>query len=72
MPEHANFLTLVLAHFRDTLEHNTSLLGRTIVGNEEPTWASFEPLAASLFVVCLILVFALASSSATAKRNRRQ
>jgi F-type H+-transporting ATPase subunit a len=63
MPEHANFLTLVLAHFRDTLEHNTSLLGRTIVGNEEPTWASFEPLAASLLVVCLILVFALAVKS---------
>jgi F-type H+-transporting ATPase subunit a len=63
MPEHANFLTLVLAHFSETLEHNTSLLGRTIVGNEEPTWASFEPLAASLLVVCLILVFALAVKS---------
>jgi len=60
MPEHANFLTLVLAHFRDTLEHNTSILGRSVVGSEEPTWASFEPLAASLFVAFLALVFALA------------
>jgi F-type H+-transporting ATPase subunit a len=59
MPEHANFLTLILAHFRDTLEHNTSLLGRSIVGGVDPTWASFEPLAASLFVVLLVLAFAL-------------
>ena len=63
MPEHANFLTLVLAHFRETLEHNTSVLGRSIVGNENPTWASFEPLAASLLVVLVILVFALAVKS---------
>lgn len=63
MPEHANFLTLVLAHFRQTLEHNTALLGRSVVGNETPTWASFEPLAASLFVTCIILVFALAVRS---------
>jgi F-type H+-transporting ATPase subunit a len=63
MPEHANFLTLILAHFRETLEHNTALLGRSVVGGEKPTWASFEPLAASLLVVCLILVFALAVKS---------
>jgi F-type H+-transporting ATPase subunit a len=63
MPEHANFLTLILAHFRDTLEHNTSLLGRSVVGNVEPTWQSFEPLAASLLVVLLILVFSLAVKS---------
>jgi F-type H+-transporting ATPase subunit a len=63
MPEHANFLTLILAHFRETLEHNTALLGRSVVGGEEPTWASFEPLAASLLVVCLILVFSLAVKS---------
>jgi F-type H+-transporting ATPase subunit a len=63
MPEHANFLTLILAHFRETLEHNTSLLGRSFIGNEQPTWASFEPLAASLLVMCLVLVFALAVKS---------
>jgi F-type H+-transporting ATPase subunit a len=60
MPEHANFLTLILAHFRDTLDHNTSVLGRSIVGDLEPTWASFEPLAASLLVALLVLGFALA------------
>ncbi len=59
MPEHASFLTLILAHFKDTLEHNRSLLGASVVGKVPPTWESFEPLAASLFVVALVLVVAL-------------
>lgn len=59
MPEHASFLTLILAHFKDTLEHNTSLLGRSVVGNVPPSWESFEPLAASLFVFALVVVIAL-------------
>jgi len=59
MPEHASFLTLILAHFRDTLEHNKSLLGDSVVGKVPPSWASFEPLAASLFVVLLVLTVAL-------------
>jgi len=59
MPEHASFLTLILAHFKDTLEHNTSLLGASVVGNVPPTWQSFEPLAASLLVVLVVLAIAL-------------
>ena len=60
MPEHSSFLTLILAHFEDTLEHNTELIGRSVVGDVEPTWASFEPLVASLFVVLVIVVFGFA------------
>ena len=59
MPEHASFLTLILAHFRDTLDHNKGLLGDSIVGKVPPSWQSFEPLAASLFVVALVLGIAL-------------
>ena len=59
MPEHASFLTLILAHFKDTLEHNTELLGASIVGKVPPTWHSFEPLAASLFVFALVIVLAV-------------
>jgi len=59
MPEHASFLTLVLAHFRDTLDHNTSLLGRSVVGDVAPSWHSFEPLAASLLVATVIIVISL-------------
>jgi F-type H+-transporting ATPase subunit a len=66
MPEHANFLTLILAHFRETLEHNTSLLGRSVVEKVDPTWHSFEPLAASLFVLLVILAVTLATRSGLA------
>ena len=58
MPEHANFLTLLLAHFHETLEHNTSLLGKTLVGGVEPTWASFEPLAAAVLAATILLLVA--------------
>lgn len=60
MPEHASFLTLVLAHFKDTLEHNADLIGQSLVGKVDPSWASFEPLAASVLVFVIILLFASA------------
>ncbi len=69
MPEHASFLTLILAHFKDTLEHNTSLLGASIVGNVPPTWHSFEPLAASLFVFALVIVLAVVARSRLANAD---
>jgi len=59
MPDHANWLTLLLAHVRDTLEHNTSALGDSLVGQHAPTWASFEPIAASLAVVLVILLISM-------------
>lgn len=59
MPNHANWLTLLLAHVRDTLEHNTNALGDTLLDENAPTWASFEPIAASLFVALLILLISL-------------
>ena len=59
MPEHSSFLTLILAHFRETLEHNTSLLGQSIVAKTDPTWQSFEPLAASILVATLVVLMSL-------------
>jgi F-type H+-transporting ATPase subunit a len=59
MPEHATWLTLLLAHMRETLEHNTSALGDTLVNHNPATWASFEPIAAALFVAVLILLIAM-------------
>lgn len=63
MPEHSTWLTLVLAHVKDTLEHNARHLGATFVGGEAPTWQSWEPVASSLFVVALVLLFALSVRS---------
>lgn len=59
MPEHANWLTLLLAHVRGTLEHNTDALGNTLLGDHPPTWQSFEPIAASLVVAITVLLFSL-------------
>ena len=56
MPEHSSWLTLILSHFRETLDHNADMLGESIVGKQAPTWQSFEPLAASLFIVTLIVL----------------
>ncbi len=59
MPEHSTWLTLALAYVKDTLEHNAHQLGATFIGGEAPTWQSWEPLAASLFVMILVLLFAV-------------
>jgi F-type H+-transporting ATPase subunit a len=58
MPEHSSWLTLILSHFRETLEHNADILGDTLVGKHAPTWQSFEPLVAALFIFVLILLLA--------------
>jgi F-type H+-transporting ATPase subunit a len=59
MPEHSSWLTLILSHFKDTLEHNADVLGNSVVGKQAPTWHGFEPLFASLFVMTLILLIAV-------------
>jgi len=58
MPDHASWLTLILAHAKDTLEHNAHLLGAAIIGGEKPEWFSWEPIAASLLVMAIVLLFA--------------
>lgn len=64
MPEHASFLTLVLGHFKETLEHNTGLIGQSLVEGVPPSWNSFEPLVASL------LVFTIAILASVSVRNK--
>jgi len=59
MPEHATWLTLLLAHVKDTLDHNASVLGDSVVGDHPPSWASFEPIAAALFVALVVLLVAV-------------
>jgi F-type H+-transporting ATPase subunit a len=59
MPEHATFFTLLLAYARETLQENADALGETLVRHEPPTWQSFEPLAASLFILLVVLAIAI-------------
>lgn len=58
MPEHSNFLTIVLGYFQETLSHNAGMLGETFIGHHAPTWTSWEPMAAASLVVLLILFLA--------------
>ena len=59
MPEHASWLTLVLAHIKDTLAHNAYVIGESVIGKQPATWQSFEPISAALTVTLLILALAL-------------
>ncbi|MEZ4220752.1 MAG: F0F1 ATP synthase subunit A [Polyangiaceae bacterium] len=58
MPEHSNWLTVLLEHFRSTLEHNAHHLGQSFVGKQEPTWQSWQPLIAALVVFVLLFLIA--------------
>lgn len=60
MPEHSTFLTILLAHIRDTLDHNADILGTTVLGGHSPTWQSWEPIAAATLMLTLVLLFATA------------
>jgi len=56
MPEHSSFVTLLLAHMKETLQHNAEGIGATFVGNHPPSWQSFEPITTSV-LIGVILVF---------------
>jgi F-type H+-transporting ATPase subunit a len=59
MPEHASWLTLILAHIKDTLSHNASAIGDSFVAKHPAGWQSFEPIIASLLVFVLVIGVAL-------------
>ena len=59
MPEHTSWFTLLLAHMHETLDQNAQAFGETVIKHEAPSWRSFEPLAAALFVTVLVLGIAL-------------
>lgn len=59
MPPHSSWLTLILAYFEETLAHNATAIGETLINGEPATWQSFEPITAALLIVALVLVLAL-------------
>jgi F-type H+-transporting ATPase subunit a len=59
MPEHTSWFTLLLAHMHETLDQNAQAFGESIIQHEAPSWRSFEPMAAALFVMLLVLGIAL-------------
>ena len=55
MPEHTSFLTLLLAHAKETLDHNAGYLGHSFVNGTPPTWQSTEPFISALIVALILL-----------------
>jgi F-type H+-transporting ATPase subunit a len=66
MPEHTSFFTYLLSQF-PALGHNMSIFGETFVGHRPVGVHAAEPLAASIAVICLILVLALTVRPALVK-----
>jgi F-type H+-transporting ATPase subunit a len=67
MPDHTSWLTFVLAYMRDTLDHNASVLGESLVGHQKPNWQSWEPFATAAAVALLLLLVSLHVRSRLAK-----
>jgi F-type H+-transporting ATPase subunit a len=59
MPEHTSWFTLLLAHMHETLDQNAQAFGESVIKHEAPSWRSFEPMAAAVFVTLLVLGIAL-------------
>ncbi len=53
---HSSWLTLLLEYTKETLNHNSQVIGNSFVGNHPPTWQSAEPIIAA-FLVFLLLLF---------------
>ncbi len=60
MPSHSSWLTILLAKFRGNLEHNAHHLGKSFIGQKDPTWSNWEPFIASMLVFVLLFVIAFA------------
>lgn len=58
MPDHTSWLTFLMEHIKDTLSHNAHLVGEGFVVQTQPSWHSFEPILASLFICVVVLAIA--------------
>jgi len=59
MPGHSTWFTFLLAGLKDNLSRNASLIGDSIINGHPPTWMSFEPIVAALFVAVVVLILAM-------------
>ena len=71
MPEHTSFLTLLLSHAQETLEHNAQYLGDTFINGQKPTWQSTEPIIAAVIVAVALVIIGLVARAGFAKSEER-
>jgi F-type H+-transporting ATPase subunit a len=58
MPNHSTWLTFILGSMKDNLETNVDVIGDSIINGHPPTWMSFEPIIAAMFVATIVLILA--------------
>ncbi len=58
MPGHSTWLTFILAGLKDNLSSHAEIIGQSVINGHAPTWMSFEPIVAALFVAVIILALA--------------
>ena len=67
MPEHTSFLTLLLAHAKETLAHNAGYFGNSFINGTPPSWRSTEPIIAALCVAVVLVVIGLVGRARLAR-----
>lgn len=58
MPSHSTWLTFILGSMKDNLDANVEAIGNSLMNGHPPTWMSFEPIVAAIFVAFVVLVLA--------------
>jgi F-type H+-transporting ATPase subunit a len=71
VPEHTSFLTLLLAHAKDTLSHNVGVLGDTFVDGRPPTWQSAEPIIAAMIVAVALIIVGVVTRAGFSRADDR-
>jgi F-type H+-transporting ATPase subunit a len=67
MPGHSSWFTFLLAGMKENLSRNTSLIGDSLINGRAPTWMSFEPIVAAIFVAAIVLVLAMMARARLSK-----
>jgi len=67
MPGHSSWFTFLLAGMKENLSRNTSLIGDSLINGRAPTWMSFEPIMAAIFVAAVILILAMVARARLSK-----
>lgn len=67
MPGHSSWFTFLLAGMKENLSRNTSLIGDTLINGRPPTWMSFEPIVAAIFVAVVVLILGMAARARLTK-----
>jgi F-type H+-transporting ATPase subunit a len=67
MPNHTTWLTFILGAMKDNLDANAEAIGNSLMNGHPPSWMSFEPIIAAIFVAAVVLILAFLARSRLVK-----